>query len=643
MGDDVTDATRLIRLFGSTEDTGETKTLNAGPMSLDIDGGKLRNIQWNGVELIRAIDYPIRDENWGTIAVTTQDESLEHTSDSWSYKRRFNSVDGHLSGELTANGDSAGNLSVDVSFTASSDYQTARTGFTVLHPIKGLAGGDVDVSHSDGSSERTKFPKKIMPSQPVYDITGLTYSIDGAKAKMVFEGEVFEMEDQRNWTDASYKTYCRPIGWPRPYVIENGETQSQKIVVSFSGDSSQESDSAYSSVIVGDPMDIQEQVPEVLLAVEPAFLPESDVLQVVKNLNVPRVSARLESDADCAAVVNAIKSLGVPFEIEIVARNDPRAAAEQVSNIAQVCIDHDMLPEHVTAVPEDYMKSYQPDGDWPEGLTPQAALGLCKNAFPNARIGGGVLTNFTEFNRCRPIAEDCDFITHSTTPIVHAADDTSVFQTLEAQPDVYASAQDIAPDAAYRLGLVSIAFRSNPYGPTPLENPKQIRLEMVQADPRQRGLFAASWMVGAMSATVGFNIQSLSLAAPVGPLGVVYRRDDWPQPLFDDEPDRIVYPAYHVLKALAKISAEPRRPIILPEGCFGVAAQTSTGLIGLVSNGGPHSQKLSLSSESAVLLLDEGTFDDATRDANWLDKATRKQVRDIELGPYSVAFVEFSD
>lgn len=29
-----------------------------------------------------------------------------------------------------------------------------------------------------------------------------------------FEGDVFEMEDQRNWTDASYKTYCTPWGCP---------------------------------------------------------------------------------------------------------------------------------------------------------------------------------------------------------------------------------------------------------------------------------------------------------------------------------------------------------------------------------------------------------------------------------------------
>ncbi len=30
------------------------------------------------------------------------------------------------------------------------------------------------------------------------------------------EGDTYEMEDQRNWTDASYKTYVRPLAYPGP-------------------------------------------------------------------------------------------------------------------------------------------------------------------------------------------------------------------------------------------------------------------------------------------------------------------------------------------------------------------------------------------------------------------------------------------
>ena len=36
------------------------------------------------------------------------------------------------------------------------------------------------------------------------------------------EGDAFEMEDQRNWIDASYKTYVRPLALPWPYTIATG-------------------------------------------------------------------------------------------------------------------------------------------------------------------------------------------------------------------------------------------------------------------------------------------------------------------------------------------------------------------------------------------------------------------------------------
>jgi hypothetical protein len=50
------------------------------------------------------------------------------------------------------------------------------------------------------------------------------------------------------------------------------------------------------------------------------------------------------------------------------------------------------------------------------------------------RLGGGMLSYFTELNRKRVPGELIDFVTHCTNPIVHAADDLSVMQTLEALP-----------------------------------------------------------------------------------------------------------------------------------------------------------------------------------------------------------------
>ena len=47
------------------------------------------------------------------------------------------------------------------------------------------------------------------------------------------EGDTFEMEDQRNWTGASYKTYVRPLALPWPYTLAAGAKIDQAVTKMF--------------------------------------------------------------------------------------------------------------------------------------------------------------------------------------------------------------------------------------------------------------------------------------------------------------------------------------------------------------------------------------------------------------------------
>jgi hypothetical protein len=70
-------------------------------------------------------------------------------------------------------------------------------------------------------------PAGIIASQPIIDglPAGMTdpfsaieiAAADGSVASLSFNGELFEIEDQRNWGDASFKIYCTPLrlGFPR--------------------------------------------------------------------------------------------------------------------------------------------------------------------------------------------------------------------------------------------------------------------------------------------------------------------------------------------------------------------------------------------------------------------------------------------
>jgi D-apionolactonase len=102
---------------------------------------------------------------------------------------------------------------------------------------------------------------------------------------------------------------------------------------------------------------------------------------------------------------------------------------------------------------------------------------------------------------------------------VHAADDLSVWQTLEALPDIFATAAEIVAGKPLHLGLLSIGMRSNPYGAAVAPNPDRLRLPMAMDDPRQGTGFAAAYAVAVLARAAAAGVGSLALAMPDGPLG----------------------------------------------------------------------------------------------------------------------------
>ena len=44
------------------------------------------------------------------------------------------------------------------------------------------------------------------------------------------------MEDQRNWTDASFKTYCTPLARPFPVPVQAGDRVDQRVALTVNCD-----------------------------------------------------------------------------------------------------------------------------------------------------------------------------------------------------------------------------------------------------------------------------------------------------------------------------------------------------------------------------------------------------------------------
>ncbi|HEX7951951.1 MAG TPA: hypothetical protein VF523_02655, partial [Burkholderiales bacterium] len=289
-----------------------------------------------------------------------------------------------------------------------------------------------------------------------------------------------------------------------------------------------------------------------------------------------------------------------------------------------------------------------PGGPRPPAPPLEDLYAAARAAFPGVRLGGGMLSFFTELNRKRPPAKLLDFVVNTTCPIVHAADDRSVMETLEALPYQVTTARSFIGKTAYRIGPSGIGCRDNPHGATWTPNPDNLRVCLTKLEPRQRGMFAAAWTLGYIATFARTGIESIAMGAPTGPLGIIYRKAQHKQPWYDQLPGAAVFPAFHVISGLTRgagrklVNAESSDPATVQ--CLAYKASRGTTL--WLANLTAESQSVKISGASGAMFgttLDEDSFVTATTDArgfqnNW------KPVKDtLTLNPYAVAIVAIGD
>ena len=523
---------RSMLLYGTDEPSVSFRRLTAGNLAVDFDGANLRYLRWHGTEIIRAVSFVIRDTHWGTYAPAISGLAVTEQSERFalSYTARCEGADGDFSYEATIDGKADGTLSFSARGNTAAGFKTNRTGFVVLHPLQGVVGRKLEVEHTSGGHSTTAFPKLVSPGQPVFDIRELRHEPwPGAQVVARMDGDTFEMEDHRNWTDASFKTYVRPLAIPYPYRIEPGEPFEQRISVRVSGPAKGQGDREQGSALriaaaAG-------RVPRIGL-----FLPadaegaSQSAVTAVAALKPSYLVGRMDlSEGDPSQrldlLVAEASRYGTPLTLEVIIPG--RSPSTELSAFAKALRGR---AESLLIIPARDLRGRSAD-TVPTGEASLAdILGAARELFTDARLGGGSTAGFTELNRNRP-APGIDFLSHATQAIIHAADDISVMETLEALPDVIASARSIAGDIPYRLGPATIGLPAGAAALGSTRNPRQQRITMVEDDPRQRGLFAAAFALGYVATAAAHGIEAVTLAAPVGDFGLVDGQRGTPYPI----------------------------------------------------------------------------------------------------------------
>jgi hypothetical protein len=178
---------------------------------------------------------------------------------------------------------------------------------------------------------------------------------------------------------------------------------------------------------------------------------------------------------------------------------------------------------------------------------------IIKSDFPEVMVGTGVNAYFAELNRARPAAEKADFVSFTISPQVHAFDDASLIENLEAQAEVIKSAKKLFPGKPIFVSPVSLKQRFNVVATAPEPEPAAGTLPS-SVDPRQRTNFAASWTLGSLKFLAQSGCSLISYYETVGWKGFI--QGDKPSPVkryFPAEAHEI-FPVYTAMKEISGYS-----------------------------------------------------------------------------------------
>ncbi|WP_158814641.1 hypothetical protein [Methylocapsa sp. S129] len=643
---------RHIRLFGTEQLVPPPRMLRAGELAAELEAGNLRYIRFGGIEMIRAISFIVRDKNWGTYNPVVSD--LKITEERESFRLVYQAIakdetqEFHYTAEIV--GHSNGALRFHAHGRAITDFVTNRTGFVVLHPIGELAGKEALLVDVEGKSVETRFPELIDPVQPMMNLRSIRHAFaPGATVECRMEGDAYEMEDQRNWTDASYKTYVRPLARPWPYALSAGMPLDQTVTLTVSGKPAVRTGASTAiSVRVEEHVGA---VPSLGLGLDPddaetALIHAEALASVGASHLICHFDPRRGHDRNSLQrSLEAATALGATPWLEAVV-TEVGDFAQELAALGKTVGELGSPFPVVLVSPASDMKCTLPGSDWPPCPPADQLYRAARLAFPHAKLGGGMFSYFTELNRKRPPLDDLDFVSFTTSALVHAGDDRSVTEGLESLPHIARSVRGFTGDRPYAVGPSAIGMRDNPYGAAPMANPHNVRQAMNRNDPRQRGLLGAAWSLAYFAHFARGGAQAIALGGAVGPFGLVHSPATYPQPWFDQHGGLL--PAFHVLRGLARLKGRRLRRVEIsaPREIQAIAASGPGGEEIWLANLMGDVRRVSLHPRPAtgrISLLDADSFVTAASNPDALDRLAKPMTSsEIELDAYAVARIQLS-
>jgi hypothetical protein len=551
----------------------------SGPWSLELRDDEFADIAYDGLVVLRSVRAVVRDRNWDTAGLIV--DRVDGSGLALTLHVRSTGLGADLSGIVRAEVRGPGRLRVLADLESQTEFATNRTGLVVLHP-PALAGAALHVRHSDGTVAHSRFPEPISPHQPALDIAGLSWSHEGLEVDVRFSGDVFEMEDQRNWTDASYKTYSRPLALPFPYTLAAGERVVQSIDVAVSGTSTAAEPDPVARILLEEGPPLPAIGVSASTAPDPApadrwpadggawpatVLVELDLATRNWRAALDRAAGRHpESRSERRQDEAHLPALDVRFVLDDA---DPASIDEAVHALRGLPM------ARVTAFPPTGPARHVSDLD---------AIARLRHALTEAGLDipvvGGVRSHFTELNReHHRLPRGLAGIVFSSTPLFHSLSTEQLVEALPMQRIVATQGVSIAAGLPVHIGPISLRPHFNDVATTPPPTPAHDDLRdgygsaLIDAvDARQSAPELAAWAVASAAALAVPGVATLAYFEEWGPRGV-------------RTSDGRALPVFDAVSALAALAGATGLRGDSPDGLvWALGARTASGDTVLVAN-----------------------------------------------------------
>ncbi len=591
---------RNVLLYGSPAPLPRVTPLRAGPLELLFDNGALRYLRVGGREAVRRIAMAVRDPNWGTVParITALKIAAERDQFQVTFVAEHEAAPVRFRWHARIDGTPDGTVRYQMDGQALSTFRRNRIGLFVIHPTEGFGGREIEIETTDGERKTGVVPVAVSPHQVFRQIRAIFHEIaPGCRAEVRFEGETFEMEDHRNWTDSGFKTYGTPLSLPFPVEVPKGTVIRQQLIFRIHGTPARAPSVAGRRAAEIRIQGGARRMPGVGLSLSMEEAPEERLHAL--RLSHLRVAAGQPVNAAAARL---------PLEAVILAGADPEQQMRQAIEWAK--------QHNLTVARWVLLSSHHP-------VTPDAWSEMARKILAGATLAGGTRGHFAELNRNRPRPGAFDAACFAVCPQVHDSDNTALMENCAAQRDAVASALAFVP--AVYASPVTLRPLFNPAATGPQAPP--------EPDPRQRSLFCAAWTVASLKHLAEAGAAGITLFETAGAAGVMTRGR--------------VFPVWHVLADYGEFRGGEVIPCLgsapLAVECLALQAGGRRRL--LAANLTPVEQRLRWQGAARVRILDAGSAEEAMSDPDHFRQHWRGAMgaRGLTLDAYGVATLDLEE